>query len=87
MTWGAGVVGWTVHVIERGLCRTWASYRSLVLRSAYGRHDLGEFLNPFSQVLKVEVPVMSAFSLLMMTFGVVVWFINQRAVLDCFLLL
>lgn len=48
---------------------------------------LSEFLNPFSQVLKVEVPVMSAFSLLMMTFGVVVWFINQRAVLDCFLLL
>lgn len=44
-------------------------------------------MNPFSQVLKVEVPVMSAFSLLMMTFGVVVWFINQRAVLDCFLLL
>lgn len=40
---------------------------------------LSEFLNPFSQVLKVEVPVMSAFILLMMT--------NQRAVLDCFLLL
>lgn len=48
---------------------------------------LSEFLNPFSQVLKVEVPVTSAFILLMMTFGVVVWFINQRAVLDCFLLL
>lgn len=48
---------------------------------------LSEFLNPFFQVLKVEVPVMSAFILLMMTFGVVVWFINQRAVLDCFLLL